>query len=559
MVAQNSIDHTGGWSLDDKGAANSNLEQINAYAFPSDAPKPLPSAFTMPDIPNDLNAVTASLKHGDPDQWGLYTAYAGKPRRGKITAFNNKIKGNPETQFNAPVPNMKGEDLLPADDGTPLKTSSMIRKLAEAVRALALNPAHVARRDELARMYVDLMRIFQISDRRPLNRDEISRIDRYARIIDDMLRVPVPPAAVPQYPPAPGGLPQPPPPPFGGPPPPPAGPPPPPAGPPPLPPVGPPIGGPPVGGPPVGGDDDEGDEGDEDEDEVIFVNPPAGPRIPSLFENVNAGVGFRGMLQNLYPNLFRMGEGIIRASGASLFEPKTPSLADPNPMEGVLISPAERYGLTMSQQSGLPFRPSEEVSNYAGISGARRIGLLSDLESVDPEEKEREEKHQVITRDPIVVDRPVISADSGLSMLSQPEESINPMSASSYGLSLYDEKNEDEDEGEGEGDEINDLDFISSLSISDVKDSHVKNMSRDALEMVAKKFDLVPSGKRVTKKDIVETIQASDSSQAKQYLKILRHLSSSRAEAAKRIRRNMTNTEYQMSEIKRLMRGDLPF
>ena len=548
MVAQNSIDHTGGWSLDDKGAANSNLEQVSAYAFPSDAPKPLPSAFAMPDIPNDLNAVAASLNHGDPDQWGLYTAYAGKPKDGKTTAFNNKIKGNPETQFNAPVPNMKGEDLLPADDGTPLKTSAMIRKLAEAARALALNPAHAARRDELARMYVDLMRIFQISDRRPLNRDEISRIDRYARIIDQMLRVPVPPGPGPQYPPAPGGLPQPPPPPppaIGGPPPP--GPPP---GPPPLPPIGP---------PPVGGDDDEGNEGD-DEEEVIFVEPPAGPPRPlSLLENVNAGVGFRGMLQNLYPNLFRMGEGIIRASGASLFEPRAPSLADPNPMEGVLISPGERYGLTMSQQSGLPFRPSEDVSNYAGISGARRTGLISDLENVEQEEKEREEKHQEIPRAPVAVDRPIISADSGLSMLSQPEENINPMSASSYGLSLFDEKNEDEGEEEGEGDNMGDYDFISGLSVNEIKDSHIKNISRGALEMVAKEFNLVPSGERVTKKDIVKTIQASNSNQAKQYLQILRHLSSSRAEAAKRARRNLTNTEYQMSEIKRLMRGDLPF
>ena len=193
MVAQNSIDGTGGWGIRSQSAAV-NEQYTRAYAFPSTAPKPSPKfLISQPSIPNDLSKVVADLKHGNPDQSGLYTAYAGCSYnidlvlQDQTTPFNNKIKGNPETQYRQPVPNMKGDDLLPADDGTPLRPSAMLKKMSEAAKALAGNPDNAAQRADLIRMYNDLLRIFYISERRPLNSDEISRVEQYARIIDRLL------------------------------------------------------------------------------------------------------------------------------------------------------------------------------------------------------------------------------------------------------------------------------------------------------------------------------------------------------------------------------------
>lgn len=188
MVAQNSIDRTGGWSVQKNQAAQAQEEPRDTYAFPSTAPKPSSKfSIAQPSIPNDLSKVVADLKHGSPDQSGLYTAYAGKPLKVKTTPFNNKIKGDPEKQYNQPVPNMKGDDLLPADDGTPLRPSATLKRMGEAAKLLADDPNNAARRAELIRMYNDIMRIFYISERRPLNNDEISRVEEYARIIDRML------------------------------------------------------------------------------------------------------------------------------------------------------------------------------------------------------------------------------------------------------------------------------------------------------------------------------------------------------------------------------------
>jgi len=188
MVAQNSIDRTGGWSVQKNQAAQAQEEPRDTYAFPSTAPKPSSKfSIAQPSIPNDLSKVVADLKHGSPDQSGLYTAYAGKPLKVKTTPFNNKIKGDPEKQYNQPVPNMKGDDLLPADDGTPLRPSATLKRMGEAAKLLADDPNNAARRAELIRMYNDIMRIFYISERRPLNNDEISRVEEYARIIDRLL------------------------------------------------------------------------------------------------------------------------------------------------------------------------------------------------------------------------------------------------------------------------------------------------------------------------------------------------------------------------------------
>ena len=189
MVSQNSIDRTGGWGVRKNPVAAASIEQSQGtVAFPSTAPKAAPAfSATQPSIPNDLSKVVADLKHGDPDQYGLYTAYAGKPRKVKTTPFNHKIKGDAETQYNQPAPNMKGDDLLPADDGTPLRPSATLKKMGEAAKALADAPANAARQIELMRMHHDIMRIFHISERRPLNSDEIARVEEYARVIDRML------------------------------------------------------------------------------------------------------------------------------------------------------------------------------------------------------------------------------------------------------------------------------------------------------------------------------------------------------------------------------------
>ena len=189
MVSQNSIDETGGWGVRKNPVAQSQLEQSQGtVAFPSTAPQASPAfSATQPSIPNDLSKVVADLQHGYPDQWGLYTAYTGKPRKVKTTPFNNKMKGDAETQDNQPAPNMKGDDLLPPDDGTPLRPSATLKKMGEAAEALADAPANAARQIELMRMYHDIMRIFHISERRPLNNDEIARVEEYARVIDRML------------------------------------------------------------------------------------------------------------------------------------------------------------------------------------------------------------------------------------------------------------------------------------------------------------------------------------------------------------------------------------
>ena len=187
MVAQNSNDGTGGFGIGLRHAAAASIEQSQgAVAFPSTAPKASPAA-VQPPIPNDLSKVVADLKHGHPDQYGLYTAYAGKPRKVKTTPFNIKIKGDSKTQYNQPAPNMTGDDLLPPDDGTPLRPSATLKKMGEAAKALADAPVNAARQIELMGMYHDIMRIFHISERRPLNNDEITRVDEYARVIDRML------------------------------------------------------------------------------------------------------------------------------------------------------------------------------------------------------------------------------------------------------------------------------------------------------------------------------------------------------------------------------------
>ena len=544
MVAQNSFDNSGGWALNDNGSAFSKLEEIQAYAFPINAPKALKSNYINPEIPNDLNPNPAELKHGFPDQWGLYTAYAGKPKEGKTTAFNNKIKGNPKTQFNQPSPNMEGEDLLPADDGTPLKPSSMIKKLAEAVRALALNPAHMARRDELARMYIDIMRIFQISDRRPLNNDEIQRIERYARIIDDMLRIPVPP---PQFnyraPQGPGGLPAPN---MGLPPPGPPGPPGPP-NPPPIPPI------PPL--PPNLPDDDDDDKKDDDDDgdEVIFVNPPnnnePGP-IRLLSENEGS---FSAMVKNLFPELFEklnQNKNIVISDDNDIFKQKTPSLHDPNPMQGVLLTPAEKYGLTMAQQSGLPFSQSEEKSNFMGISGARRAGLFDDDDNDDFKQSREISQNRRIN----VPDYPY----SGVGLLSS-EESFNPLSASSYGVDIDETPvlgvNVPIDIDEKQGGEDIDIDEENFEALTGIKESHLNKMSKNALILIARKHRLIPDEEapRLTKKDIVKKIVGDGNDSSKQYLKILKYLAVTKSSEIANRRGSIPSGRFQEDEITRLM------
>ena len=90
MVAQNSHDGTGGFGIGLRHAAAASMEQSQGtVAFPSTAPKASP-ATVQPSIPDNLSKVVADLKHGNPDQWGLYTAYAGKPRKVKPTPFNNR-------------------------------------------------------------------------------------------------------------------------------------------------------------------------------------------------------------------------------------------------------------------------------------------------------------------------------------------------------------------------------------------------------------------------------------------------------------------------------------
>jgi len=59
--------------------------------------------------------------------------------------------------------------------------------MGEAAKALADAPANAARKIELMRMYRDIMRIFHISERRPLNNDEIARVEEYTRVLDRML------------------------------------------------------------------------------------------------------------------------------------------------------------------------------------------------------------------------------------------------------------------------------------------------------------------------------------------------------------------------------------
>ena len=180
-------DQTGGWAVRKNTIAQAQLEQYQGtVAFPASAPKPEFSA-TQPDIPNNLAKVVANLNHGTPDQYGLYTAFAGKPKKVGTTPFNSKIKGDGKTQYQQPAPNAKGDDLMPADDGTPLRPSIALKKMSEAAKSLAEDPSNADRRSELLRMYYDILRIFHISERRPLNSDEIARNEEYARVIDRML------------------------------------------------------------------------------------------------------------------------------------------------------------------------------------------------------------------------------------------------------------------------------------------------------------------------------------------------------------------------------------
>ena len=205
-------DQTGGWAVRKNRIAEAQLEQFQGtVAFPASAPKPEFSA-TQPDIPNNLEKVVPDFNHGVPDQYGFYTAFAGKPRKIGTTPFNSKIKGDGESQFQQPAPNAKGDDLMPADDGTPLRPSAMIKKMADSVKTLADSvkahgkPADIDAAEleyaNLMKMYYDIMRIFHVSQQRPLNSDERKRVAEYTQVIEQMLlKAPDSPDTPPDAPP----------------------------------------------------------------------------------------------------------------------------------------------------------------------------------------------------------------------------------------------------------------------------------------------------------------------------------------------------------------------
>jgi hypothetical protein len=299
--------------------------------------------------------------------------------------------------------------------------------------------------------------------------------------------------------------------------------------------------------------DDDDDKKDDDDEEVIFVEPPNNNDGPIRLLSENEG-SFSAMVKNLFPELFEklsQNKNIVISDDNDIFKQKIPSLYDPNPMQGVLLTPAEKYGLTMSQQSGLPFSQPEEKSNFMGISGARRAGLFDDDDDDDFKQSREISQNRRINV-------PETPSYSGVGLLSS-EESFNPLSASSYGVDIDEtpvfgvDVPIDVDEKQG-GEDI-DIDEGDFEELTGIKESHLNKMSKNALIQIARKHGLIPDEEapRLTKKDIVKKIIGDGNDSAKQYLKILKYLAVTKSAEIATRRGSIPSARFQEDEITRLM------
>jgi hypothetical protein len=192
---QGSTDHSGGWGvMPNNSAVPSQRTAPNIVAFPGDAPKPPKPQPHQPPIPHDLSLIPPPQGHGDPDGWGYYTAYTSGLKHLPTTSFNNKLKGDLDSQYHEPAPSDKQDNLLPRDEGTPLYSSALLKQLGDACKYL------IDIDSTYRPMYMDVMRLYHISERRQLNENEINKIKEYEIIINKALSEIKPPAGAPPLP-----------------------------------------------------------------------------------------------------------------------------------------------------------------------------------------------------------------------------------------------------------------------------------------------------------------------------------------------------------------------
>jgi hypothetical protein len=188
-VAQNSINGTGGWSVGNssKHVAKPISNSLSGvYAFNPETPAQYYKQ-SAPSIPNDITSLIPPPEgHGDADGWGYYTAYVNNLKGPRTTPFNNKIKGNLDTQYNQPAPSDKNSAIpLVEDFNSPFdNNTSGLKQMIDLVKVLL----EVNQTKQLRDIYADLQGMIYNASRRPLTVDERTRLDQHAQILFDMTR-----------------------------------------------------------------------------------------------------------------------------------------------------------------------------------------------------------------------------------------------------------------------------------------------------------------------------------------------------------------------------------
>ena len=176
---------------DRNAAYYTNKPVSGVSAFHQHAPKPLPGLYDA-KTPNDILSkipMPKSQDHG----WGLHTAvYAAKTLR--CTPFNNKLKGDPRTQFKVPTgkPAARQSDDVEAQPRT--EFAARVKRIIDYLNTLyRTQPATF--HSHLKVILGTLNKLYaNLNDRLPTSR-EISNIEEVETLMAHYLPLPVPPPA----------------------------------------------------------------------------------------------------------------------------------------------------------------------------------------------------------------------------------------------------------------------------------------------------------------------------------------------------------------------------
>lgn len=186
MYAENSVDGTGGWAVNYYEVAKNNKKPLdNVTVFSKNHPKQYFNQ-SAPPVPNDTTSkILPPLKEGQPDQWGLFVA-TQKEEILKTTPFNNKIKGDVESQFNQPAPDPvnHAEDLIPDIDNITID-SSKLTIMIQFIKSLieTYNKTNPTLMPTLTRMLADLNRFLFLAQSRQLSVEEQTKVNEYEKVL----------------------------------------------------------------------------------------------------------------------------------------------------------------------------------------------------------------------------------------------------------------------------------------------------------------------------------------------------------------------------------------